>query len=380
MPVTVNQIIAVREQTGTSVALEAGLNIFNSLYLLSRAEDLSGLDEWVYRTASTLPDRLKWNHRVVFEGLHYAVMPDQSFQSFPEYIHYMSVTDPLHLRARLFDAYLRIDPSKMDTGNCMMAEPDEMDPDSVLGSASDYLRFLETRFEPGKINTAIEQAAYELVIEPPVMQKFIVTHMWQMWEEVMSQEWRRVEPLLQQAVNAFQQVDLRSKTVLQAVETVLDIDFDSNHEKLKRKLENVQQLTFVPSPHIGPYHFDLGFGSRKWLFFGIRSPRGMAVETPELNRNEVLVRMNALTDETRLKILQLLTLSGPMNSSEIMEQLGLSQSAASRHLMQLSATGYVTETRSQGVKQYAINAGRIEEMLQAVAAFLLNKQDFRSTT
>ena len=373
MPVTLNQIVTVREQTGTRVALEPGLNIFNSLHLLSRAEDFSGLDEWIYRTASTLPEPLKLNHRIVFEGLHYAVAPDQSLQSFPEYIHYLSVADPLHLRARLFETYLRIDLSKADTGDCMMPEPDAMNPESVLGSAGDYFRFLETRFGPGKINTAIEQAAYELVIDPPAMQKFIVTHMWRMWEEVMAQEWQRVEPLLQQAVNAFQQIDLRRKTVLQAVESVLDISFDSNHEKLKRKLENVQQLTFVPSAHIGPYHFDLGFGSRKWLFFGIRSPRGMAVETPELNRTEVLVRMNALTDETRLKILQLLTLSGPLTSSEIMEHLGLSQSAASRHLMQLSATGYVTETRTQGTKHYAINPARIEETLQAVAAFLLNK-------
>ena len=50
--------------------------------------------------------------------------------------------------------------------------------------------------------------------------------------------------------------------------------------------------------------------------------------------------------------------------------LDLSQSAASRHLKQLSATGYLIERRREGAKCYSLNPDRIEATLQALANFL----------
>lgn len=373
MPYNSERLIAVQEETGTQVALEAGINIFTSLNLLIRAEELSGLHEWVYRTASSLSGELNWNHHVVFEGLHYAVLPEQSAQSFPEYIHHLSIADPFHLRAKLFSSCMELEDGNLGSGDCLPPDLPEMDPESVLGSFDDYLKFLEVHFNPGKINTEIERAAYKLMIDPPAMQKFIVSHMWRMWEGIMSKEWRRVEPLLQQTVQAFHQENLQDMPILDAARVVLGSDFDSNREKLTRNLENVQLLFFVPSAHIGPYQFELSHENTKWLFFNIRSPRGIGLDNPELNQTEILVRLNALTDETRLMILQLISRCGSLTSSEVIEQLGLSQSAASRHLMQLSATGYLTETRKQGAKQYTLNTSRIDETLQAVAGFLYHK-------
>jgi DNA-binding transcriptional ArsR family regulator len=54
-----------------------------------------------------------------------------------------------------------------------------------------------------------------------------------------------------------------------------------------------------------------------------------------------------------------------------MEQLNLSQSAASRHLKQLSATGYLSERRCAGAKCYRLNPERIEATLRATAAFFV---------
>lgn len=376
MPVTRENVIAIKEQTCCKVALEPVFNIFNSLELLIRKEYMSGLNEWVYRTDSRLDERLKWNHRLAFEGLNLALIPEQSLPSFPDYIQWIGAVDPLHLRDKLFEGYLRVHPAKTEDGSCshwISEEPDQMDPEEVLGSPEEYIRFLNGRFGENVADTALETEAYKLVIDPPAMQKFIVAHLWNIWDEVMAEEWERVKPMLSGVVNAFEKTDLQEKTVLEAAELVLDVDFESNHEKLKRKLENVQSLTFIPSAHIGPYQFDYGFGATKRLVFGMRLPRGTGVEAPELQRNEVLVRINALSDETRLKILQLIAATGPMSASDIMTHLGLSQSAASRHLMQLSATGYLTESRVQGAKQYTINPKRVEETLQAVSAFLLNK-------
>jgi predicted ArsR family transcriptional regulator len=61
---------------------------------------------------------------------------------------------------------------------------------------------------------------------------------------------------------------------------------------------------------------------------------------------------------------------GEARSQDIMQTLELSQSAASRHLQQLSATGYLTERRCEGAKCYRLNSDRIEETLLAVRVFL----------
>jgi DNA-binding MarR family transcriptional regulator len=60
-----------------------------------------------------------------------------------------------------------------------------------------------------------------------------------------------------------------------------------------------------------------------------------------------------------------------MRSQEIIEQLGISQSAASRHLNQLSATGYLIERRCSGAKCYSLNQERVQDTMRAVEAFLL---------
>jgi len=55
-----------------------------------------------------------------------------------------------------------------------------------------------------------------------------------------------------------------------------------------------------------------------------------------------------------------------------MTQLDLSQSAASRHLKQLSATGYLSERRREGAKCYSLDPERIEDVLAAVSSYLLS--------
>ena len=53
-----------------------------------------------------------------------------------------------------------------------------------------------------------------------------------------------------------------------------------------------------------------------------------------------------------------------------MQRLELSQSTTSRHLTQLSATGYLQARRMEGANCYRINAPRIEDTLHALASYL----------
>jgi ArsR family transcriptional regulator len=68
--------------------------------------------------------------------------------------------------------------------------------------------------------------------------------------------------------------------------------------------------------------------------------------------------MNALADDTRLRILEILTKHDELCAQDIIEELGLSQSSVSRHLSQLSATGFLVERRRDVNKCYSLNVDR----------------------
>jgi len=61
----------------------------------------------------------------------------------------------------------------------------------------------------------------------------------------------------------------------------------------------------------------------------------------------------ALADETRLRILNLLSVS-PLSVTEIMEILGISQSKASRHLIYLKNSGLVNNYREGASVYYTL--------------------------
>jgi ArsR family transcriptional regulator len=104
--------------------------------------------------------------------------------------------------------------------------------------------------------------------------------------------------------------------------------------------------------------------------FGARLPEGVTFSAPDLSRTELLVRLNALADNNRLRILKRISERGEQSSQEIIAHLQLSQPTVSRHLRQLTATGYLLERRCNG-KCYRLNPKRIQATLNALSTFLL---------
>jgi DNA-binding transcriptional ArsR family regulator len=114
-------------------------------------------------------------------------------------------------------------------------------------------------------------------------------------------------------------------------------------------------------------------GENFYIYFGAHLPEGTETRIPELDRAEIVAKLSALADETRLHILQMIGEKGQMRSQEIMEATGLSQPSVSRYLSQLTATGYLQERRENGAKVYILNTDRLEKTLKAVNAFLLGR-------
>ena len=90
---------------------------------------------------------------------------------------------------------------------------------------------------------------------------------------------------------------------------------------------------------------------------------GMGERTRPVQRSEVLGPLNALADNTRLQIVELLALHKVMLAQEIIAHLDVGQSTVSRHLQQLVAAGFVTELRTAGAnKLYRLQPARLPEL------------------
>jgi DNA-binding transcriptional ArsR family regulator len=353
------------------VALAPAQNAFHSLFLLGEVEHLSGLSEWVIRVAGSFTPEERHTHALVFWGLHYAALPERDWPSFPAYLTYLAALDPVVLRDKMLMAYARFPLLEGEEKSWKVCEvPASFDMKEVLNDVDSYLRFLKARFPLHKIDEAIEAEAYTYALNPPAMQALIVSFLQKLWEEHLAEEWRRAEPMLRDAVEAFQQVDLSRMERLEAARFITGQELEAEH--WQEILTDARGITFVPSAHVGPYvrKYCMG-GETLWVLFGARLPEGSPVQAPDLSRTEIVVRLNALADETRLQILRLIADAGELPSQEVMNRLGLSQSATSRYLQQLSATGYLTERRCNGAKCYSLNPRRVEDTLRAIGSFLL---------
>ncbi|MBE9524051.1 MAG: winged helix-turn-helix transcriptional regulator [Chloroflexi bacterium] len=358
--------VIVMSNVGTiSVQLDLVQTALHSLMLITRADHLSGLNNWVYDTADVLTAEELDKHRLVLLGLHYAVIPTKKFIDFPAYLKHLENSDPDSLRDKIIKTYLTIKTCDNDSKEFPNASPE-----TLLNDLDFFLEFLQARFGTEYVDIDTEIQAHALLNDPQAMKTLILDHLSFMWDHHLKSECARITPLLQDAVRAFAQKDFSGLSLNEAAKYITGQKFKDKHWDLDT--EQAEQIIFVPSAHIGPYLGRFHNKNASGIIFGARLPEDTKIHAPDLSRGEITVRLSALADDIRLNILKLLATEGELRSQDIMEKLQLSQSAASRHLKQLSATGYLSERRCSGAKCYHINEKRIENTLQAVAAFLLS--------
>ena len=361
MPTRLQDFISPIEQSDIQFSLEPVFNILHSMLLLTKSDQVSGFNEWVGQTYAAMTAEERRQHRLVIVGFFFAIMPDRSWKSFPAFLDYLAKADPVALRDKMLDFYMEIP--------CETDPQPPVDRQKILADADSYLAFLHTRFEASSIDDELETEAYRYVIRPDRMRHLIVSHLSMMWERFLASEWDRNLPMLEKAVQAFRQADLSNMDWIEAARWITGQALPE--EKISKWLNDAERVVFVPSAHVGPYLGHFQYGQTAGVLFGARLPKEAAIDVPELSRAEIIVRLSALSDDSRLNILKHIAEHGEQRSQDIMNQLDLSQSATSRHLMQLSATGFLIERRCEGAKCYQLNPDRIEDTLQAIAAYLL---------
>lgn len=346
-------------RTRIRVGLAPAQNAVHSLMLLTKTKKLSGLGDWIISTAHQLsPEERKQHYRVMIAFYH-AITPEQRWSSFPVYLDYLRNTNPENLRDKMINAYFELD---LDEAS------DHFTRETVIASEENYIAFLKERFGEKNVDEELERWAYSYVLDPPAMQELITSHLQRYWDDFLAEEWERTLPILKKAVKAFQLVDFSQMDKLESVEYITGQPLGS--EWWEEKCQNTENLYFAPSLHVGPYVGKFYEENLLGFVFGARLPDNASVQFPELSQAEIYVRLNALADETRLQILRHVGEKGESCSTEIIETLGLSQSATSRHLTQLTAAGYLRARRFEGAKCYSLDKDRIANTLDTIKSFL----------
>jgi ArsR family transcriptional regulator len=371
MPLLLQDIVDLSEPEGSiRVSLEEARSAVQSLLLLIKGANHPGVADWVTETQQKMSRAERWTNEVVILGLHYAVLPSESWHSFPAYVDYLADMDPTVLRDKMLNAYESFACCSDIEADNRSENRQMIERAAALSSPELYLGYLRQRFSEENVDEEVERAAYALVINPPEMQRVMVDHLRSMWQKYLASEWQRMRAVLQQAVRALNQFKLKGLTFADAARLATGQEYEE--EKWVKCFNKTRRMVIIPHPHTGPYTMrQSGPDGTLFLFVSARLPKGSTLDAPDLTRSEILVRLNALTDDTRLQILRQIVESGELRSQEIIDVLELSQSAASRHLTQLTAAGYLKERRCEGAKCYSLNAERVNDTLQAVANFLM---------
>jgi len=363
MPGPVTDLIAEPAQQLISVERSSALSCFHSLLMLVHTDKYSGLGEWVYETEAALTDEERERHILVMIGLHYASRPQQAWSSFPAFVDHLEALPAPELRDRILRKYHSLPTLKDGEAKA------PFNAEAILRSEEDYMAYLAQRFPETVVQNPIEQQAYRYLIDPPALQALVTSHLKSMWDRFLAKEWEENATVENASVEAFRKVDYTSMSKEDALTFFSGQPVDP--DRWACMLRDAARLVFVPSIHIGPYLGYLETKSALYIFFGARSPQGFLNADHHLSHAELLVRLRALADDNRLHILKMLAQVQELKSQDIIERLDLSQSAASRHLQQLSATGFLTERRCEGAKCYQFNPDRMEDTLEALRSYLL---------
>ena len=340
------------------VALEPVCNILNSFSLLTEVESLSGLSPWVVQTAAALTPEQRQTNLLIFRGLRDALTPLQDEPNFPSYLHNLAEVNPYLTRKMVLEP-LRRRFSRLVS----YATPST---NRLLDDLSSYLYCMERVQGEDLFDPELQTKVHALFQDPPEMQRLILSHLELLWKTTtIAAEWKRVQSFLRHQTEMFSRSLEEEASIEETFRTFTGRAFPS---RLAEQLTGVEEIVLVPSWHTGR-HVTIWNGAAwdgdDWggkeiarVFFS-EPPNYDVVwmnATP-VGRGELRARLDALADETRLRIIELLTQQSEMHAQDIIAALDLSQSSVSRHLKQLVSMGYLYERRGEGAnKTYRLSS------------------------
>ena len=369
------QLIVGRPAPRQYVAVSVPLALTSAISLAFRAgyavdQEESALDPWLVDAWRGLDEDLRHDLDLLlgFSGrlLYYieemlfafdALAPEQLNASFDDYLSFLRSLPAQQFKDMAARSVVRV---YRDRG--LAEEPPEGD------DPHDWRMFLRPAITRANIDEAVS-----LVISPSQLKLRTLALLEGFWREVFADEYRATLPTLRQVVRVAQSLTHGSS----AQQTFAELTGHRLPEEISSRLRDVDQVFFSPSTRLGQFIQYILYRPVLILYFNpatimeLRTgPMRMPVDDQELSTTQLLEGFRALSDPSRMRIVEMLR-DGELYAQEIVAQLGISQSAVSRHLSTLESADLVTVRPANGMKYYAT----YRERLNALAARLVALAD-----
>ncbi|HEV2653403.1 MAG TPA: metalloregulator ArsR/SmtB family transcription factor [Ktedonobacteraceae bacterium] len=354
----------------TCIALEPVFNALNSFSLLNQIEQLAGLNSWVVQTAAALTPEQRHINRLIFDGLCDALVPEKDMLDFPTYLSNLAEQDPDVLRKRTLERLRSRFSRRMQSDDAMTAPTR----DRLLDDMQAYLVCAEYVQVDAPFDVVLQSEVHALLQDADALQRLLVSHLAMLWKETFATEWRRIRSSLNWQVEMFTRSIDEEATLEDEFQAFTGRELPPH---LSALLSHAQEVILVPSWHTGR-HVTLWEDdtTSARLFFSEPPNYDVAqLRVAPVRRGELKARLDALADETRLRIIDLLVQRNEMHAQDIIAELGLSQSSVSRHLKQLVSMGYLYERRSEGAnKTYRLSSFYFARTAHAVEQLLTGEE------
>lgn len=348
--------VPMASYVATELAVATVPNILNSLSLLSR-HHLRALDGWESAASQALTETQRRTNDLLFGALAPAFLVDDDAADFESYLVVLEQESGVTMRDHIL--YVVASPGYV-AGSA--AELPRAEPNLLLDDPAAYLARVEARFPSTPGATVLHREAHALLQNPAALHATIVGHLRSMWETQLGPEWERQRGALHNQVNVIERRSATNPRLLDDLRMLLAPELQPD---IAVQMAGMRRIVLAPSAHTGPYVTALPVGATLYLFF--TAPRSMAagLRSVRVGPEELLLRLGALADPTRLQILQLFAEQDQLTAQEIMAQLSLTQSTVSRQLRALAP--YLQESRGTGAgKRYTFNPTQVNLTFRAL--------------
>ena len=331
--------------------------VLNSLRLLNRT-NLRGISNWVSRTVQALSIAAQHRNRLVGAGLMVGLVPDQAWASFPDYLDDLAATEPVALRDRLVRRVSHL---------AALRSNETYPAAAILTDWRGYIKALKAAHPGEALEVTIAHEVHGLLNNPTALHDLAISHLREMWDGWLATEWTRVAPALEQSVGRIRGQMARGQPVLAALQHGAGRD-STDWATLGA---GTTRTVVVPSPHNGVLTTFLRGDTTLWVCVGRDLFNTELVRSTPIGRGELLNRLQALADDARLRMMELLHERGELSAQDIIAQTGFSQSSASRDLNSLRNAGFVHERRVGGAnKFYRLAPNHIASTFEALNQLL----------
>lgn len=200
-----------------------------------------------------------------------------------------------------------------------------------------------------------------MLANPTRMQDELLRLLRRYYEQFFAAEAERIGPRLRRTARAHQSL----LGTLPASELIVQI---TNGVRVPQET-NVPRIILAPSYLITPYVYLLTLPDALVIIYATLTEQEERRDDLVLDA-ATLLRLKAFSDETRLKILRLLTRE-PQRTQDLAKRLDLTAPTISHHLTQLRIAGLVQIRMTQDMRQvYAVRPEVVNELFSALRSYL----------